>query len=164
MGTTWVHRSGRRGHSTVTSPGRFAALVDIENVVIVGGRRLPTEQMEVLLNFVQPYLYGMPVRMAAGGKVLVPYMDVIGSRGWGLTLVNVEPDSADRALLETAQGFLACGVTDLVVVSGDHAFAPLAAQARLHVITHADRLSRSLQLAATTITYLPTVRDIARAS
>ena len=102
--------------------------------------------------------------MAPGVNVLRPYMDLIGLQRWGLTLVKTEPDAADNALCDTARDFIRSGVTDIVVVSGDHAFVPLAAHARLHVICHADHLSKALRLAATTVTYLPEFRPPARAA
>jgi hypothetical protein len=83
----------------------------------------------------------------------------LASRGWGLTLVPALPDAADLALIEAGRQMAASGVTDLVIVSGDHAFAALAPVARLHVIARRGCLSRQLRLAATTITYLPELQD-----
>src|SRR4051812_27025603 len=144
--------------------GRFAAILDLENVAIVEGGRVSQAEMQVLLSAIGVRVLGMPVRLATGVNVLRPYLDLIGLQRWGLTLVNTEPDAADNALCETARDFIRCGVTDIVVVSGDHAFVPLAAHARLHVICHADHLSKALRLASTTVTYLPEVRTTAQAA
>ncbi|QCC77388.1 hypothetical protein [Nocardioides daphniae] len=46
-------------------------------------------------------------------------------------------------------------MTDLVVVSGDHAFVELAEVARVHVLAQPGKLSRRLRLAATSVTLLP---------
>lgn len=135
--------------------GRFAAVLDFENVAIASGERVSQAEMRTLLSAVAGHVSGMPVRVATGVNVLRPYMDLIGRQRWGLTLVKTEPDAADNALCDAARDFIRCGVTDIVVVSGDHAFVPLAAHARLHVICHADHLSKTLRLAATTVTYLP---------
>lgn len=135
---------------------RTAALVDIENAVIVGGRRLSAAAWSRLLNTIGSYTSGMPVCVATGESVLRAYLPVLAGLPWGLRLVNTDPDAADLALIESGHALIDSGVTDLVVISGDHAFAELAHGARLHVITHADHLSRQLWLAATTVRYLPT--------
>lgn len=135
--------------------GRTAAVVDLENIAIVGGVRVSSTQMAKFLAFVDSRVSGMPVRVATGQNVLRPFMHLLGRVGWGLTVVRTEPDAADHALTDTARDFIRCGVTDIVVVSGDHAFVPLAANARLHVISHASQPSNALRLAATTVTCLP---------
>ncbi len=134
---------------------RFAGLVDVENTVIVRGRLLPAAEGDVLLNAAAKYLDGMPVQVATGKNVLRAYMSAFTTRGWIPALVPTEPDAADLALLDAGRAFAAAGVTDLVVVSGDHVFAELAGVARLHVIAHGDHLSKALRLAATTVIYLP---------
>lgn len=141
------------------TPTRFAALVDIENTVIVGGTRLPDVQTHELFAVVDSYVAGMPVRAASGKRVLDACTPELAFRGWGLTLVPTEPDAADQALLDAGRHFAQAGVSDLVVVSGDHAFAPLAALVRLHVIAHPRQLSKALRLAATTVNYLPIVSE-----
>ena len=133
---------------------RFAALVDIENTAIVQGRLLQAPQCRDLLNTLHRALTGMPVRVATGTHVLKATMSDL-PRGWGLSLVPTQPDAADLALIEAGLQLAGCGVTDLVVVSGDHAFVALAAHSRLHVITRPGQLSNALRLAATTVTYLP---------
>lgn len=145
-------------------PGvRFAALVDIENTTIFEGQLLPAPQRRDLLLCLRRNLTGMPVRVATAEQVLRAIMTDL-PRGWGLTLVPTQPDAADMALIEAGQAFTASGVTDLVVVSGDHAFVPLAAHARLHVITRPGQLSNALRLAATTVTYLPAPPSLTRAT
>lgn len=156
--------AGPRVKSVMSTGGRFAAILDLENVAIMKDGRVSQAEMQILLSAIGVRVSGMPVRMAMGVNVLRPYMDLIGLQQWGLTLVKTEPDAADNALCDTARDFIRCGVTDIVVVSGDHAFVPLAAHARLHVICHADHLSKALRLAATTVTYLPEFRPTARAA
>lgn len=136
---------------------RFAAIVDIENTVIHRGLRLPCAVGSGLLEVVQDHVLGMQTRVATGEHVLREYMTSLVRLGWGITAVPTEPDAADDALLAAARYFIDRGVTDLVVVSGDHAFVELASRARLHVISHANHLSRQLRLAATTVTYLPPI-------
>lgn len=133
---------GPRAKPVMSAGGRFAAILDLENVAIVEGGRVSQAEMQVLLSAIGVRVSGMPVRLATGVNVLRPYLYLIGLQRWGRTLVKTEPDAADNALCETARDFISCGVTDIVVVSGDHAFVPLAAHARLHVICHADHLSK----------------------
>jgi hypothetical protein len=128
----------------------------------MGDGRVSQAEMQGLLSAIGVRVTRMPVRVATGVNVLRPYMNLIGLQPWGLTLVKTEPDAADNALCDTARDFIRCGVTDVVVVSGDHAFVPLAAHARLHVICHADQLSKALPFAATTVAYLPEIRPTAR--
>jgi hypothetical protein len=130
-------------------------LVDIENTVIVGGCRLRAAQGQPLLEVVEARVRGMQVRAATGEKVLTEFLPALGPLSWGLTLVSTEPDAADRALLEAADDFVRRGVTDLVVASGDHAFAALASKARVHVLAHRNHLSKRLRLAATSVAFLP---------
>jgi hypothetical protein len=143
---------------------RFAALVDLENAVIVAGGRIPAEQRRDLFEALDHHLAGMPVRAASGGPVVKACLPELAHRGWGLTLVSPEPDAADHALIEAGLHLTSAGVTDLVVVSGDHAFARLAPAARLHVITHPAQLSTALRLAATTVTHLPAPQAATRAA
>lgn len=144
--------------------GRCAAVCDLENVAIVDGARLPSAEMGRLLAFVEARIGGMPVRVATGPNVLQPYMGLLHSTCWGLTLVKTVPDAADQALATAAHDFIRCGITDIFVVSGDHAFASLASHARLHVLSHASHLSATLRLAATTVTYLPEVESPTQAA
>jgi hypothetical protein len=149
--------SAPHGHaSTTATGGRSAALLDLENLAIVHWHRLRPAEMQVLLDSLKPFLNHRQVRVATGGGMLRRYLETISRGRWGVTLVGKEPDAADSALLEAGYHFIDRGVTDLVVVSGDHAFVPLASRARLHVASHADHLSKALRLAATTVTELPT--------
>jgi hypothetical protein len=134
---------------------RFAALVDLENTVIVSGCLLAAAQRHVLLGSLDTHVAGMQVRVASGRRVMSACTAELAGRGWGRTLVPTEPDAADRALLEAGHHFTSTGVTDIVVVSGDRAFVALADAARLHVFAHRHRLSRALRLAATTVTHFP---------
>jgi hypothetical protein len=156
--------AGPRVKPIMGAGGRFAAIVDLENVAIMNDGRVSPAEMQVLLRAIGVHVSGMPVRVATGVTVLRPYMDLIGLHRWGLTLVKTEPDAADNALCDAARDFMRCGATDIVVVSGDHAFVPLAAHARLHVTCHAGHLSKALRFAATTVTYLPEFRRTARAA
>lgn len=144
--------------------GRCAAVCDLENLATVNGARLSRAEMGRLLAFVEGRITGMPVRVATGPNVLRPYMDLLQSTSWGLTLVKTLPDAADQALTIAAHDFIRCGITDVFVVSGDHAFAPLAGHARLHVVSHASHLSAALEVAATTVTYLTEVAGPTRAA
>ena len=156
--------TGPRVKPVGTARRRFAAIVDLENVAIFGDGRVTQAEMQVLLNAVGAHVSEMPVRVATGINVLRTYMDLIDLQRWGLTLVETEPDAADNALCDAALDFIRCGVTDLVIVSGDHGFVPLAAHARVHVISHPNHLSRALRLAATTVTHLHGFRSVSRAA
>ena len=136
-------------------PPRFAGLVDIENMVILRGLLLASPQLRGVFDTLDTHLADMPVRVASGPRVVKACMTELASRGWGLTLVSAGPDAADLALIEAGRHLASCGVTDLVVVSGDHAFAALASVARLHVIAYPEKLSAALRLAAYSITALP---------
>lgn len=140
-------------------PIRWAGLVDIEDLLMgKGGRRAAAQGLDPLLA-IKAHLRGMPVRLAAGEWVFRACMPELALLGWGLEMVPAKPDAADIALAEAGQSFAGSGVTDLVIVSGDHAFASLASVARLHVIARRECLSRQLRLAATTITYLPALQN-----
>jgi hypothetical protein len=132
-----------------------AAVVDLENIAILGGHLLMERQVAHLLEFIDPLVAEMPVRAASGVNVMTGCLGPLCSRGWGLTLVDSCPEAADIALLDAAWDMLDRRVSDLVVVSGDHAFAELASVARLHVISHPSKLSAVLRRAASTVTYLP---------
>lgn len=146
--------------SARTTGSRAAAIVDVENLVIRAGARLPRAEGVPLLDIVRDLGRGTPTRAAAGEHVLREYMAALAGLGWGVITVPTEPDAANLALIEAGRHFIRCGVTDLVVASGDHAFVELASQARLHVVAHASHLSRRLRLAATTVTYLEPVAGI----
>ncbi len=137
---------------------RFGAIVDIENTVIRGGHLLPRAIGLPLIEAVRTRAEGIPTRVASGRNVLVEYMPVLAGVGWSFTAVPAVKDAADIALVEAGYDFVDRGVTDLLVVSGDHAFVELAGSARLHVVAHADHLGRRLRLAATTVTCLPALR------
>lgn len=157
--------TGSRVEPVVDAHGRFAAILDLENIAIVDDRRVSQAEMKVLLSAIQAQVFGMQVRVASGVHVLRAYMNLMDLQRWGLTLVKTEPDAADKALCVAAHEFVRSGATDIVVVSGDgKAFAPLAAHARVHVISHPDHLSKALRLAATTVTHLPTLRPSVRAA
>lgn len=130
---------------------RWAGVVDLENVVIPSGAH--RGQNQLVLEGLKPHLTDMPVRAATGMLALRPLVGCLDP-GWGLTVVGPEADAADTALLEVAHDFINRGVTDLVVASGDHAFAGLAAIARLHVVSHPQKLSNLLRMAATSVTEL----------
>ena len=149
---------------TTHRPIRYAAIVDIENEVIDRGHLLPAECRRALFGELDRAVWDMPVRVASGPRVLEACVEELAARAWGVTLVPTEPDAADLALLEAGRHFAHTGATDLVVVSGDHAFASLAAVARLHVVAHRHKLSAALRMAATTVTYLPDTHTLALAS
>jgi hypothetical protein len=152
----WPGQPHRTTHGAdITVPPRFAGLVDIEDTLILRDHLLPSPQLRDTFDTLDAHLVDMPVRVASGPRVVKACMTELASRGWGLTLISAEPDAADRALIEAGRHLAACGVTDLVVVSGDHVFATLAGVARLHVIAHPEKLSRALRLAATSVRHLP---------
>jgi hypothetical protein len=143
------------GVSTSEAGARCAALIDLDNLIIVRGQLLRPSAAAPVLAAIDAHVEGMPARAACGRGILTAYMSALAARGWGLTPVPATPDAADRVLFEDGLGFAARGATDLVVVSGDGFFADLASVARLHVMAPRFSLSQRLRLAATTVTYLP---------
>lgn len=134
---------------------RHAALIDLDNALIVRGILMGLAAAEPILAAIDANVGGMPRRAACGTSVLKAHMSAIGARGWGLTAVSPTPDAADRVLIMDGREFVTGGVTDLVVVSGDGFFADLASIVRLHVVAPRGSLNRRLKLAATSVTYLP---------
>jgi hypothetical protein len=134
------------------SKRRFAGIVDGDNVT-QGGRLGLADASHVMAHLAH-LTERWPVTCALQRKLAVDYMCAYAPHGWGIRFAAMGPDAADQVLLEAADDYLAHDVTDLIVVSGDHAFAALAARARLHVLSYRRCLSRELQAAATTVTHL----------
>jgi hypothetical protein len=97
---------------------------------------------------------GLPVTFSMQRRQAEAYMTAYVGLGWGIRIASMAPDAADDVLREAARDYFDHAVSDLVVVSGDHAFAELAGMARLHVVSYHSSLSKRLRLAATTVTYL----------
>lgn len=133
---------------------RGLALVDLENLCIFNGHRLALTQAAGVCTEIDTFVAGLPTTAALACSLFAAYLPLLSARTWSIDMVQPGPDSADLALLERGHFAATHGVTDLVVVSGDHAFAELAAHARIHVVSHRDRLSRVLASAATSVTYL----------
>jgi len=131
---------------------RMACLVDGDNMTS-GGQR-PVDDVSRVLERLAALMQGWPVTFAVQRRLAVDYMLAYAGRGWGLRFASMAPDAADHELLQAADEFVAHDVRDLIVASGDHAFAELAGRARLHVFSYRNQLSRQLRLAATTVTYL----------
>lgn len=135
---------------------RAAAVIDLENVLIESNGSHHGDCASATLGSLSTLTAGVPSRTAMGPRLLGSHMRDVSATSWGLTLTTSAPNAADRALLQQAAAWVDAGVTDLIVVSGDHAFAELASQARLHVVSHAAKLSRTLRLAAFSVTLLST--------
>lgn len=71
-------------------------------------------------------------------------------------VVRSGPDGADRALLEVLDDDIAGRFAGLVLVSGDHIFAPAIARTsmRTTVVSHRASLSARLRIAASSVKYL----------
>jgi hypothetical protein len=136
---------GERGY-------RVAVIVDGDNVT--RGGRLAVADVSHVMAHLAHLTDRWPVTCALQSRVAADYMRAYARLGWGIRFAPMGPDAADLVLLEVAEDYLAHAVTDLVVVSGDHAFAALASKARLHVLSYRTSLSRELELAATSVTYL----------
>lgn len=134
------------------STGRVACIVDGDN--ITQGGRLGLADARDALAHLAHLTERWPVTCALQHRLAVEYMVAYATLGWAIRFAAMGPDAADRVLLEVAEDYLAHGVTDLVVASGDHAFAVLASRARLHVVSYRRCLSRELRAAATTVTHL----------
>lgn len=72
-------------------------------------------------------------------------------------VVRSGPDGADRALLEVLDDDSASRFAGLVLVSGDHIFAPALARTsmRTTVVSHRTSLSARLRIAASSVIFLP---------
>lgn len=133
---------------------RATGLIDAENLTIWSGHRLPPATAATVFDEVDAYVTGLPATAALAPSLLAPYVPLFAARGWSIDMVAPGPDAADLALLARARFAVERGCTDLVIVSGDGIFAELAGQARLHVVSHRDRLSRKLAGVADTVSYL----------
>jgi hypothetical protein len=131
---------------------RFACVVDGDNVT--RGGQLQLGAVAQVLRRVAALTEGVPVTFAMQTRQAKAYMTAYAGMGWGIRIASMAPDAADDLLREAARDYFHHAVSDLVVVSGDHAFAELAGQARLHVVTYRDCLSKRLRLAATSVAYL----------
>lgn len=131
---------------------RTACIVDGDN--ITGGGQLAVTEVAGVLQRLSELTSGFPVTFAMQRRLAPRYMPAYVGLGWGIKFASMAPDAADLELLEAAEDYLTHEVTDLVVVSGDHAFVNLAAQARLHVVAYRRSLSSRLRLAASSVRYL----------
>lgn len=134
---------------------RFACIVDGDNVT--RGGQLGLAGVCDVMAYVAHLAEGWPVTCALQRRVAVDYMRAYAPHGWAVKFASMDPDAADAMLLEVADDYLEHGITDLVVVSGDHAFATLASRARLHVVAYDGGLSRELADVAATVTLLDEV-------
>jgi hypothetical protein len=131
---------------------RSACIVDGDNLTH-GGKDTVADVAHVLQR-VAMVSDGLPVTFAMQRELAAAYLPAYVGHGWGIRFAAMTPDAADRELLEAAKDYIAHGVRDVLVASGDHAFARLAGHARLHVLTYRLALSNRLRIAATTVTYL----------
>jgi hypothetical protein len=131
---------------------RFACLVDGDNVT--RGGRLGLADVSHVLAYVAHLTERWPVTCALQERVAREYMSAYARLGWRIEFAPMGPDAADLVLLDAATCHVAHDVTDLVVVSGDHAFAELADRVRLHVLSYRTCLSRELSAVASSVTYL----------
>lgn len=137
---------------TTTELHRTACIVDGDNVA--RGGQLGVPEVAFVMDYLARLTERWPVTVALQKRLAINYMTAYAELGWGIRFASMEPDAADKELLEVADDYIAHHVTDLIVVSGDHAFAELAGRARLHVLAYRKCLSRELELAASTVTYL----------
>ncbi len=136
----------------MSSTQRFAAVVDGDN--LTRGAQLDLGSVTRVLGWLSRFADEWPVTFAIQGCQVPKYLPAFAGCHWAVRFVPKTPDAADRLLIEAAAHARDHGVTDLVVASGDHAFAELAGEVRLHVFCYRSSLSRQLELAATTVTYL----------
>jgi hypothetical protein len=129
--------------------GRSAVLLDVENIARVRDGWADPQEFEHRMRLIDPYLLGADHIVAAGARhTLSRYLPSIVARGIAFTLVQATPNAADAALLDRAELLKSCGYSQVTVVSGDHAFAPLAEDFELIIVAFPGKLSRSLELAA----------------
>jgi hypothetical protein len=138
---------------------RVAAVVDGDS--LTKGGQVEVRELTRVLVRVAEAVREYPVTFAMQRRLAVRYMTAYSGLGWGIRFASMEPDAADHLLVEAAEDHARHAVTDLVVASGDHAFAELASTARLHVLSYRSSLSRRLELAATSVTYLDDLLPLA---
>ena len=136
---------------------RPAALIDFENIVF--GARSHNSHYDPAIAAhriaqVRQVTDAMMTTVAIQAALVPHYLDILNTAPWRVLTVDSGPDAADEALLAAAQDYLAHGVTDLVIASGDHRFADLATRTRLHVVSLRGATSSALMLAATDVLYL----------
>lgn len=142
---------------------RFASIIDIENLAHDNRRALDAGAVAPVMAYVRALTGQAPATLALQAALAPRLMSaVVGP--WRLRLVESGPDRADAALLEAADAYVAAGVTDLIVVSGDRCFSALAQKTRLHVVAFEDRLSRDLSRVATSVVLLDSTTPRLRAA
>ena len=133
---------------------RSAGLVDLENLTVVQGARFRPAEAARTIEAISDITRGMPVRAAMADPFLRDYLPSLSAANWGIEMVPRGPDAADLLLLERGREFVAAGYTDLIVASGDHAFAELADLARLHVVSLPGQLSFRLRRRAHSVIFI----------
>ncbi|WP_151083400.1 hypothetical protein [Nocardioides cynanchi] len=128
------------------------AVIDGDN--LTKGGELHVSEVCRVLSRIADTVTACPVTFAMQRRLAVRYMTAYSDLGWGVRFASMAADAADVLLHEAAEEYVAHSITDLVVASGDHMFSDLAGSARLHVISYQRSLSRRLELAASTVTFL----------
>lgn len=133
------------------APRRTLMLIDIEN--LVGSGHVTAAEVACVRDQIRRYAPGPTqaiVATSAGGTLVEAGLGWPGAR---LTWQR-GADGADRALIDVATSeHIAERYTHVVIGSGDHAFAPIAATLRrrgvhVTVVTGAGRMSAALYLAS----------------
>ena len=142
---------------TIDSERRLV-VVDIENVLF-GCRALTVEQaMRLVLREIGKSGQDQIV-IAASSKTFAHYgMPILGAR----IRLGVGVDGADHALLEVLHEDVESRFSEVVVVSGDHIFAPriaelTAAGLSVNVIAPRGALSTEIRAEADTVRYLDAI-------
>ena len=148
----------------VGEPSRHI-LVDIEN--LTGGRSTREEARKLWRILSAELDFTANDRVVVGGNrhTARKLSTAITGPNVGWVVGAMGADGADRALLAAVNLFqIAKSHDELVIMSGDHAFANLASLASkhgvpVHVVGQRGNLSRRLQAAATRVTHLPMTTD-----
>ena len=152
-------RDNKHGTQALLGIGREMHLLDVEN--LLGRAGLTADDVQTL----------RPTYTDVSGMVPEAHVVVATSNeqtiveaglGWVGSRRTFKPgrDGADLALLEVAQEQLAVRYDRLVIGSGDHIFAPLAANLiaagrHVTVVSRREALSMQLRMAVRDIRYLP---------
>ncbi|MCC2314168.1 NYN domain-containing protein [Cellulomonas xiejunii] len=134
-----VHGRGQSAPSPRTEPAgtRRYVLVDIENVTH-GAKDAPTEVAALWqrLEHAARISEGDHVVVGAARKVARRYRHAVHGAGIRWVVGADAPDGADHALLAAIDLHrVAKRYDELVIVSGDHCFEPLARRAKAHGLT-----------------------------
>lgn len=134
--------------------GRVAMLIDLENIVRVGGGRLlPAQQAGTVLERALDLAGPADFRLAiAPTGVLQRLAGALRTLRLPCEAVRAGPDAADAALLAHAEHLVSIGYTSFIVISADHYFSEICRRYPTTVIArHGQPVARVLRQTAVAV-------------